>query len=636
MSNVEIKDIIEKIEEDKDLQCEVLENCINSIEPSRVLSFLSKYLDTMCITNSKIAELAKRTPQATLSMIKSNEGDFPAAFNIHGTNYYIKKDVIEWLINNNKIPRDENDEVKTEFLYGKKKSIYFTGGPGNGKSTICVSAAESSIVPALKKILTAGGAADTENLIKLHFKNNSVNYVVFHYGDGSNDSIPIRIQEDNVKRIKDELKKCKQVAKEYRSQGDTEKLIGTYVEFVLEPNKMVSKLMQECNIDILTFIDTPGLDSNHSGDSVAVADIIVMVLGDRDDIEAITEKVKENIVPETGTTQYIYLYNNRFALTVSEYAEYERVYEESLAEAKEDLIDYVEGLKNLQNELVIGSTLSACKPLDSLICVPNFSKEPCIIDEFFFEKFCKQIKNTFHNSAYFTELNAIDMDKSGDSFLAVMKEHIKSFFLEVVKGSSYGFSEFINEEHGRTKSLDNYRIEYSFNNTMRELKKYFYERFSGYKTDTCDEAEAAIIRLAYLTINEGLMNRVHYGYGSHPWEDTNSPTQMICEEVLSTQLISEAQNRSYCQVLIANKIKSNSWNYVSVYNTEWNKAKLVVSDHYKFPEKTVDDFVSYIKLCHFVPSILVQTILTCYKMEPYAWNRADYNKYFEVIDNIIK
>ena len=176
MSNVEIKDIIEKIEEDKDLQCEVLENCISSIEPSRVLSFLSKYLDTMCITNSKIAELAKRTPQATLSMIKSNEGDFPAAFNIHGTNYYIKKDVIEWLINNNKIPRDENDEVKTEFLYGKKKSIYFTGGPGNGKSTICVSAAESSIVPALKKILTAGGAADTENLIKLHFKNNSVKY----------------------------------------------------------------------------------------------------------------------------------------------------------------------------------------------------------------------------------------------------------------------------------------------------------------------------------------------------------------------------------------------------------------------------------------------------------------------------
>ena len=157
------------ISKNEELQYQVLKNCVNSSNPKLVASVISEYLENICITNSKIAEIAKRSPQAVISMIKSNEADFPASFNILGTSYYIKEDVISWLINNNKIPRDENDEVKEEFLFGIEKSIYFTGGPGNGKSTICSCAADCSIVKPLKKIMTAGGAADTENLIYLDF-----------------------------------------------------------------------------------------------------------------------------------------------------------------------------------------------------------------------------------------------------------------------------------------------------------------------------------------------------------------------------------------------------------------------------------------------------------------------------------
>ena len=630
---IEIKRIIEKIKEDKELQFEILENCINSNDPKLIVPIMEKYLDSICITNSKIAEIAKKTPQATRSMIKSNEGDFPEAFNIQGTNYYIKKDVIEWLINNNKIPRNEDDDLKAEFLYGNEQIIYFTGGPGNGKSTICASGADFSIVPHVKKILTAGGDADTENLIKLHFKKNSVNYVIFHYNDSCNDSIPIRIIDENIDRIQEQLGEFKKEAKRYRENDEKEKLMHTYVEFVLSPNEILLDLMNQCNIDILTFIDTPGIDDNHQGDSIAMADIIVVVLGDRNDIKNIAEKIKTNIVPATGATKYIYLYNNRFALTESDNAE--EVYNEFLEEAKVDLQDYVEALKILQDELVIGNTLSVCRPIESLICVPNFSRKAGAIERFFFTIFCNKIKESIDNSSYLIELNNFESQASANSFFKLLNKEMEAFFKKLNDNSLYGFSEFISEGHGRTKSLDNYRIEYNFEEAITELKKYFYESFSKYKTEKADEYEASVIRMVYLTINEALMNKVHYGYGSHPWEDVNSPTQMICEEVLSEKIIENDKNLSYCEILKENSIKSNSWNYVYICNTDWNKAKLEVSNNYKLPSYRVKDLVEYIEVCHFVPAILIQSILCINKMDTLDWKSADYSRYFELMDKIM-
>ena len=414
--------------------------------------------------------------------------------------------------------------------------------------------------------------------------------------------------------------------------------MGTYVEFVLEPNKVLLKLMNECNIDILTFIDTPGLDNDHSGDSVSMADIIVMVLGDRDDIETITDKIKTNIVPKTGSTQYIYLYNNRFALNVNTLEECEMIYQESLKDAKEDLVDYSKGLKKLQDELVIGSTLSACKPIESLICVPNFSREPSIIDEFFFNKFSKKIKEAFTNSNYFTEINNFDFKNATLSkyFFEYLNKHLSKFDKKLKDKSGYSKEVFCKEKHGRTKSLDDYRIEWHFSQAVGDLKKYFYDAFSEYKTENYNEDEASAIRMAYLTINEGLMNRVHYGYGSHPWEDINSPTQMICEEVLSEEIIPDGQSQYYCQILGENGIISKSWNYVYVRNTDWNKAKLVVSNHYKFPSREGGNLTEYIEICHFIPSILIQSVLAYYKLNPSYWNQDDINDYFKVMDKIIQ
>jgi hypothetical protein len=171
---------------------------------------------------------------------------------------------------------------------------------------------------------------------------------------------------------------------------------------------------------------------------------------------------------------------------------------------------------------------------------------------------------------------------------------------------------------------------------MRNLKNYFYDSFSKYKTEAYDERKSSVIRMVYLTINEGLMNKVRYGSGSHPWEDINSPTQMICEEVLSEIIIGNMQNKSYCQILKENSIESKSWSYVYVCNTDLNKAKLEISNKYKFPSFKAKNIMAYIKVCHFLPSILVQSVLARYKINPSSWKRVDYSDYYNVIDNVMK
>ena len=113
-----------------------------------------------------------------------------------------------------------------------------------------------------------------------------------------------------------------------------------------------------------------------------------------------------------------------------------------------------------------------------------------------------------------------------------------------------------------------------------------------------------------------MMNKVRYGCGSHPWEDNNSPTQMICEEVLSKELIYNEKNKTYCQILRDNNICSNSWNYVYVCNTDWNRAKLQISYSYSLPSFKTTDLESYIKVCHFLPSVLVQSVLAYYLKLP--------------------
>ena len=630
MENENIKTILQSIYGNNDLSHEVLMNCLNSVPPDLVASTISEYLANRFITNSGIAEIAKKTPQAVVSMIKCNENDFPAPYPVFGTNLYIKDDVVNWLIQNNKIARDENDIIKQEYLFGTKKDVIIVGGPGNGKSTTCTRIAEVPVVNSLRKILTGGGFADTENLIKLHFKNNSVNYVIFHYGDSANDSIPIRITEDNVMRIKDELKKSKELAKKFRSNGEYDKLSGLYVEFVLQPNKLIAKMMIECNIDILTVIDTPGIDKNHAGEDVATADIVVVMLGDRDDIEDIAEKIKNNIIPNTGTAQYIYLYNNRLSLDGNHPDEFETTYDEFFEEAKDVLDDYSDGLKKLQDELVIGTTLSACRPLDSLICVPNFSRNPDARDDFFFQKLCAKMKEAFNNSLYFSEMNKFDMDLLGDRFTSFLNKHLANFVNKTKKDSGYDFDRFIREKHGRTKSLDDYDIECNFNCAMAHLKNLFYVTFSEYKTKDYDDEQASIIRMTYLTINEGLMNRVHYGYGSHPWEDVNSPTQMICEEVLSEKIMNGC-SRSYCDILQDYGIRSNSWNYVYVNYADWYQAKLVISDQYHFPDVKTENLSRYIEICHFLPSIVVQSVLSYYKINPSCWKQHQYDDLIEKI-----
>lgn len=593
---------------------------------------------------SDIAEIAQRTPQATLSMIKSNEDSFPKPLNICGTNIYPKMSVNQWLINNNKIARSDEDKICSQHLIGTNKTAIIVGGPGNGKSTIAMGFAHSSVVKTLKKIFTSGGSADTENHIMIHLSKVGINYVVFHYPESANDTIPIEINEKNISRIKVELEKSKEKAMELRSKDDEEskkELAGTYVELVLKPNDAIQLMMNRCNIDILTVIDTPGIDSDHVGESVSSADVVLVALGDRNNTGIIAKSIRDNIIPKTGTAKYIYLYNNRYSIS-ADFLPNEKcleIYNENLNNAKEELVDYQQDLKELQTDYIIGSTLSACKPMDSLICVPSFSLSPDKTDMFFYTQLGEKLEEAFNNTLYLEELNAFPSDNTSyDFFIKIMKEQL-DLYRQTIKGGTYNVNTFISEKHGRTKSLDNYRIENIFNHVISDLKFVFFDNFKKYRSEDYSDNKAAAIRLAYLTINEGIMNKVQYGKGYHPWEDINSPTQMICEEVLSDFVYNESKesyDSTYCEILSNKGIKSYSWNWVLTENTDWNKAKLLINSEFSFHNFNSLDLGELIKYSHFLPSILVQFVLSYKRQNETDWKSVDFeNIYKPLINQVI-
>ena len=93
--------------------------------------------------------------------------------------------------------------------------------------------------------------------------------------------------------------------------------------------------------------------------------------------------------------------------------------------------------------------------------------------------------------------------------------------------------------------------------------------------------------------------------------------------------------KSYCQLLKENGIVSKSWNYVYTNSSPWNYAKILISDYFNLPDFIASNMEDYIKICHFLPSILVQSVLVYFKIGPSEWENRNYDRLLEQIMNDI-
>lgn len=610
---------------------------------------------------------------------------------------YLRQEVYHWLQQQNKIPTG-NDVIKEDTLCGKGKHICFTGANQIGKAAICASFAKSELVPHLRKIFAENDVENIDDLLQIHFKRNAGNYVKFYYGDGSGDSVPIAIHEGNVQRIRKELQRCAEkvnpfiqwsgeggIAEEVCGHQQSNTVLGTKIAFFLEPNLYLLGVMNRCNLDYLTF-HTIGryneINRKMCIRTESQADVIVSVFGDvhtdfqkfrdaddaREAVSLLGNLHQTDTFSRTGPTESIFLYVPKdFALDEKDClgtTQLKHFYNAHFQITQQKVLqNYEQVFQGGVRKNVAFQGVPMGNMIESLVCVPNFEQSCQALWDLFCKKFCKKLQKALTQSRYLQERKYFEGRTLPDKFFEIYHKQILSIAKTFPFGKEYyyGISQFMQERHGRTKDLDQGRLDQAFCEALYTLKKHLHNQLALYQAEDCDAETAAIVRMVYLTLFEGLRNDCSYGYSKYHREMPDIHTQMLCEEILSEKLLDEdlrkkhdEEYRKYAEeqkeevtteqlernhywrtLREEGNIQIGSWDSLDVEldSTDWGRAKLVVSQYHNLPsEIKTRNLRDYIIWCHFIPSLLIQAVLAYKRMTSDDWDKKEYDTYISVMD----
>ena len=133
------------------------------------------------------------------------------------------------------------------------------------------------------------------------------------------------------------------------------------------------------------------------------------------------------------------------------------------------------------------------------------------------------------------------------------------------------FDVFKKAHHARVKTQDDYRIVNAVSIERQVALKELYEHFSKYTSDDVPSLiHQASLKIFYKFLSEMTKGDWGISEGMHPWESSPPITMHAIEYILVTEL-EEAFNSQqgnlkaiYCNTLLSNGIKSNSWERVRV------------------------------------------------------------------------
>ncbi len=360
-----------------------------------------------------------------------------------------------------------------------------------------------------------------------------------------------------------------------------EKKIDTYIETYHGPSEFCKEIMQECNLEMLEFVDTPGVSGKVDFPRIAKSDLYMfLVKPDNEDEAETLLKIVDSIKAEVATSKVAFLYKREgLFLTLKKY-------EKARNRVKQDMLEYSELFEDLKGN-IISTQLDILEPASHCILFPTMDEEDFSLPE---ELFLTDIKSKLLEA--FKNKDTASWDKEFQEILEKQGSKARELVFEImsqipkhefkVKEKEYSIADFMVEKHDRVKTKDENRIVSSLRGAYFAETQKLYSYFSKFKSQCYpEEWQQIIVKYIYKKIMDSVNADRGAGDSWHHWEEPHVRTMIVAESVFADKVLDnvngkEYKSDAYRKALQEGEISSGSWNYVYCKNDKEALKKLEI------------------------------------------------------------
>lgn len=402
-------------------------------------------------------------------------------------------------------------------------------------------------------------------------------------------------KNNKMEKIEDIIGRIKSREQEYPNTEKSE----IYIESFQKPSKFSKKIMEDCELEEIKIIDTPGVSGNIDAVSIQKSDIYIFLLRPDNSEESQTLlKIVSQIKAEVATSKVAFLYKREGIFTSAE------KYKEGKEKASNDMKSFDGLFKDFRGS-IISTQRDVLNPSENCIMFPTMDeKEDSDSEKLFLKDMEMKLEEVFNQDKKdkkkkqedeeFKKIISEEGLKAREFILKIMSEMPKHTSKKM--GLEYSIDQLKQENHDRVKSKDNYRFYKELYNAYREEMDILDEYFSDFKYENfkCDENSIkwkhgitekwkhTIIKYIYDNITDSVKTDRGLGVGTHHMEDRPARTMLVEESILANEILSnyeslkksegleslkdlrktEKLREIYKKTFTENKIDSSSWNYV--------------------------------------------------------------------------
>lgn len=352
-----------------------------------------------------------------------------------------------------------------------------------------------------------------------------------------------------------------------------------YIEIFMRPSVMAKEIMKEYHIETLIITDTPGVSENYDLVPIEKADLVLLVAGDSNQMEAQKsyQELVKGLAPLIASSHVCFLYRVTSPCDDDdEYDELQKIAHEAMESFSRFFIDW--------KGRIIESSMEVLQPAKTVLGIPSMKpKKLCIAETLF----VKDLKVKIMKGLAEAEVSSSLLRKAITE--ANVNEETVSQFIREILGRQrylpskisnlglYNLTRFDSEKHDRVKTRDNYELLYAANVSCRKQLKQLYNHFIKFDSaDYSEEWKQAIIKYLYKSLTLGVKIDSGIARGYHPWEDCPPITMFVIESILAGDiyeaLVDELNSKKtvkdyysrYIEVMKKHGVTSNSWNYVDI------------------------------------------------------------------------